>query len=234
MDLTNFLEKYFFVKGGCKNLFGGFARHGAVDQHVVAIGRKRFKTQFLELMIAQLENQDPLDPAKNEDFIAQLAQFSTVEGIENLNTGVDNMAAALQSSLTLQSASLVGRNVLVSATQGLRTDAGMAGTVELTNDVGELLVDITDANGSLVQKLNLGPQTAGLVRFGWNGESTAGVPAPNGLYGVSAYSSVGNATRSLPVNLPNRVVGVTLGEGGVTANLLGGTSVSTLDIKEIQ
>ena len=69
------------------------------------------KTQFLELMIAQLENQDPLDPAKNEDFIAQLAQFSTVEGIENLNTGVESMAAAMQSSLTLQSASLVGRDV---------------------------------------------------------------------------------------------------------------------------
>ncbi|MFK7912687.1 MAG: flagellar hook assembly protein FlgD [Pseudomonadales bacterium] len=192
------------------------------------------KTQFLELMIAQLENQDPLDPAKNEDFIAQLAQFSTVEGIENLNTGIDNMAAAMQSSLTLQSASLVGRNVLVAANQGLRSEAGMAGTVELANDVGELLVDITDANGALVQQLNLGPQSAGLVRFGWNGEAANGEPTQAGLYGVSAYSSIGSATRPLPTNLPNRVVGVTLGEGGVTANLLGGSSVSTIDIQEIQ
>lgn len=192
------------------------------------------KTQFLELMIAQLENQDPLDPAKNEDFIAQLAQFSTVEGIENLNTGVDNMAAALQSSLTLQSASLVGRNVLVSAETGLRTDAGMAGTIELGADVAELLVDISDANGALVTQLNLGPQSAGVTRFGWDGNTAEGTPAPTGLYQVTAYSSLGDASRPYPVNLPNRVVGVTLGDAGVTANLLGGSSVSTLDIKEIQ
>lgn len=192
------------------------------------------KTQFLELMIAQLENQDPLDPAKNEDFIAQLAQFSTVEGIENLNTGVNNMAAAMQSSLTLQSASLVGRNVLVSAEQGLRTEAGMAGTIELGADVGELLVDITDANGALVTQLNLGPQSAGVTRFGWDGVGPNGEPTPTGLYGVAAYSALGDASRPYPVNLPNRVMGVTLGEGGVTANLLGGSSVSTLEIKEIQ
>ena len=192
------------------------------------------RTQFLELMIAQLENQDPLDPAKNEDFIAQLAQFSTVEGIENLNTGVDNMAAALQSSLTLQSASLVGRDVLVSANTGLKTDIGMTGTIELEADVGELLIDITDSNGVLVNQLNLGPQSAGLTRFGWDGNSAAGEPVPTGLYTVTAYSALGGASRPLPVNLPNRVVGVTLGDGGVTANLLGGSSVSTLDIKEIQ
>lgn len=192
------------------------------------------KTQFLELMIAQLENQDPLDPAKNEDFIAQLAQFSTVEGIENLNTGVANMAAALQSSLTLQSASLVGRSVLVSADRGLSTELGMAGTVELAADVGELLIDIKDANGSLVTQLNLGAQSAGVVRFGWDGSSADGQPTAPALYGVTAYSALGDVSRPFPANLPNRVMGVTLGEGGVTANLLGGTSVSTLEIKEIQ
>lgn len=192
------------------------------------------KTQFLELMIAQLENQDPLDPAKNEDFIAQLAQFSTVEGIENLNSGVEAMASAMQASLTLQSASLVGRDVLVPAEQGLLNDAGMAATVELNAGVAGLIVDITDASGAVVQQLSLGPQAAGITRFGWDGNNADGVRQPPGLYGVRVYSELGGEARPYAVNLPNRVLGVSLAEGGVTANLLGGSSVSTLDIKEIQ
>lgn len=192
------------------------------------------KTQFLELMIAQLENQDPLDPAKNEDFIAQLAQFSTVEGIENLNTGVASMAAAMQSSLTLQSASLVGRDVMVPAQTGLLGELGMAGTVELSAGVGELIVDITDANGTFVRQLTLGPQAPGITRFGWDGNTTDGEPAPIGLYDVRVYSELGGESRPYAVNLPNRVMGVSLGPQGVTANLLGGTTISTLDIKEIQ
>jgi flagellar basal-body rod modification protein FlgD len=192
------------------------------------------KTQFLELMIAQLENQDPLDPAKNEDFIAQLAQFSTVEGIENLNSGVESMAAAMQASLTLQSASLVGRDVIVSSDQGLMTDAGMNGFVDLPAGSSDLIVDISDSSGALAARLELGSQQPGQARFGWDGRNAAGEPLPAGLYQVRAYSDLGGDGRAFATSLPNRVTSVSLGAGQVTATLLGGASVSTTEIQSIQ
>lgn len=192
------------------------------------------KTQFLELMIAQLENQDPLDPAKNEDFIAQLAQFSTVEGIENLNTSFDNMATSMQASLTLQSASLVGRDVLVTADQGLLTESGMNGLVNLPSGASDLLVDISTAGGELVAQLELGSREAGQARFGWNGLDAEGQPLPTGLYQVRAYSALAGQSQAFETALPNRVTSVAIGGGEVTADLLGGTTIPTTDIISIQ
>ena len=70
------------------------------------------KDQFLRLMVAQLKHQDPLDPAKNEEFLAQLAQFSSLEGITNLNDSVSAMAASMRSTVTSEASTLVGRSVL--------------------------------------------------------------------------------------------------------------------------
>ena len=75
------------------------------------------KDAFLQLMIAQLQNQDPLSPAKNEDFIAQLAQFSSVEGIQNINSSIEELATDFRSSQALEASSLVG----VTSTLGLVT-----------------------------------------------------------------------------------------------------------------
>ncbi len=71
------------------------------------------KDQFLELLVAQMNNQDPLSPQENGEFIAQLAQFSTVEGIENMNTSMEALLSGYQSSQALQASSLVGRTVIV-------------------------------------------------------------------------------------------------------------------------
>ena len=87
------------------------------------------KTEFMELMVAQFNNQNPLEPTKNEDFIAQLAQFSSLEGIQNLNASVDAMAAAMRSSSTMQAAALVGRSVLAPADRALTDGSGLAGNV---------------------------------------------------------------------------------------------------------
>src|SRR5512140_2378652 len=77
------------------------------------------KDQFMKLMVAQLKHQDPLDPSKNEEFLAQLAQFSSLEGITNLNDSVSAMATSMRSSATSEAAALVGRSVLVPTDQTL-------------------------------------------------------------------------------------------------------------------
>ena len=90
-----------------------------IDSDRFATGDELGKDQFLELLVAQMNNQDPLSPQENGEFIAQLAQFSTVEGIGNLNTSMESLLSGYQSSQALQASSLVGRTVIVPADQAV-------------------------------------------------------------------------------------------------------------------
>lgn len=192
------------------------------------------KTQFLELMIAQFNNQDPLDPAKNEDFIAQLAQFSSLEGIQNLNVSMESVAAAVRSSLTLEAASIVGRSVLVPTNRAFVGEGGLGGNVLNSQGGSDVRVDILDANGATVRSLDLGAQAEGDVRFLWDGTDAAGEPLPMGSYGVRAYAMGLGDPVQLDVELPELVVSVSLSERGATVNLAGGETVPLSEIKEIQ
>lgn len=198
-------------------------------------GEELGKTQFLELMIAQMNNQNPLDPAKNEEFIAQLAQFSTVEGIENLNKSFDAMAGSLQSSMATDAAALVGRNVVVPTdTARLVSGGGLSGGIEVPRAVSSLTVEISNAAGELVRKIDLGAQPSGRLTFGWDGTTATGAASPEGTYKVRAFTEIDGERAELTINLPDQVVSVSLGPDGVTANLAGGSSVPASQIREIQ
>jgi flagellar basal-body rod modification protein FlgD len=192
------------------------------------------KNQFLELMIAQFNNQDPLEPAKNEEFIAQLAQFSSLEGIQNLNATVESMAAAMRSSTTLQAASLVGRSVLAPAPQALMEGNGLAGNVVNEQAGREIVVEIADASGGLVKRFSLGPQAEGGARFHWDGTDADGQVQPQGVYRVNAFAIDGDETTQLDVELPERVASVSFDNGEARLNLAGGASVRLSEIKELQ
>lgn len=193
------------------------------------------KNAFLELMVAQFNNQNPLDPTKNEDFIAQLAQFSSLEGIQNLNTSVEEMAAAMRSNSTLQAAALVGRSVLAPASQVLVEDGGVAGNIVHDDGPGPVVVEISDAAGSLVRRLELGQQPAGDVRFDWNGTDDEGEQVPAGIFAIRAYAMDGDGPVQLQVELPERVVSVSFADNGTAQlNLSGGASVALNEIRELQ
>ena len=109
-----------------------------IDSDRFATGDELGKDQFLELLVAQMNNQDPLSPQENGEFIAQLAQFSTVEGIGNLNTSMESLLSGYQSSQALQASSLVGRTVIVPADQAVvDTEAGLEGQLTATLQIGE-------------------------------------------------------------------------------------------------
>ncbi|MEM9742944.1 MAG: flagellar hook assembly protein FlgD [Pseudomonadota bacterium] len=192
------------------------------------------KTQFLELMIAQLENQDPLDPSKNEEFVAQLAQFSSVEGIENLNNTVDDMAAAIRSSLTLEAASLVSREVLIPSDRGVVTESGLTGQVDLPAGASDVRVTISELSGQRVAEVELGLTEAGSTTFSWDGLNADGEPVPSGLYRLQAVVDRGGESESATLYLPNIVSGVSVGAGGVSVDLLGGEQTTTDDIRQIR
>ena len=193
------------------------------------------KTAFLELMIAQIKNQDPLEPAKNEAFIAQLAQFSSVEGIQNLNESMDSLVGSMRAGMTMDAAALVGRNVLAPSNQALlNSNGGISGTINIDEPTTDLRLEVRDGSGAVVKRFELGPQSESELRFDWDGTTEAGEPASQGIYSLSAYTEVDGARSEYAINLPQQVVSVSIEEGGLIANLVSGDSVSAAQIKEIQ
>jgi flagellar basal-body rod modification protein FlgD len=128
------------------------------------------QSAFLELMIAQLENQDPLDPQENSAFVAQLAQFSSVEGIDKLNNSFDSFAANAISNQALQASALVGSAVAVPATSAdLEQGSFVGGTFDVPSASGDVSVNIFSESNELLESIPLGAQPSGEVSFRWDG-----------------------------------------------------------------
>lgn len=180
---------------------------------------------FLTLMISQFQNQDPFEPMDNGQFLGQLAQFSTVNGIESLNASFGGLAGSVQDNQALQAAGLVGRSVLAVTDSGYLGDTGtLRGAIELTSSASNVQIDITDETGQLVQRLDLGQQPAGLANFEWSGLDASGERATTGRYQVTARVIRGANIESAPTAIESQIQSVTLGQfgGGMTLNLAGG------------
>lgn len=195
------------------------------------------QTEFLDLMVTQLKNQDPFKPMENGNFIAQMAQFSSVTGLAELQQSFDKLATSLQSNQALQASSLVGRTVMVPSAVGTLLPGGsIRGGVELPASSGAVGINIQDASGQIVRRLELGPQAAGEATFNWDGIGNDGLPAPAGRYFVSADAGIGGDTVALETFMSAAVGSVTLGQGGqgLTLNLTDGNVVDFSSVKEIQ
>ena len=191
---------------------------------------------FLELMIAQFQNQDPFKPMENGDFLGQLAQFGTVSGIEELNGSFAGLQASLQSEQMLKAATLVGREVLAVSESGYLAEGGsLSGAVELGSSAAGVQVEITDANGELVRRLDLGPQPAGLVRFEWDGRDSDEAAVASGEYAISARVVRGTRVESLETMLEARIDSVNIGRPGqpMTLNLAGGGVLSVAQVRRV-
>ena len=191
---------------------------------------------FLKLMITQFQNQDPFKPMENGEFLGQLAQFSTVNGIESLNSGFSSLAGSLQDEQALQAANLVGRSVMAVTDIGFLCDTGLVnGAVEIDGAVSNVQVEIKNASGEVVQRLNLGEQAGGLARFTWDGMNAEGERAPSDHYQVTARVVRGNNVESAPTLIQADVESVTLGRygSGMTLNLFGGDALSLGQVYQI-
>ncbi len=178
------------------------------------------QADFMELLIAQLENQDPLEPMENGEFLAQLAQFETASGIEQLNTTASSLISSITSNQALQASLLVGRDVLVEGnTGGLGETGGMSGAADLKSSTSSLQVNIYDTAGQVVRTINLGQRAAGQVDFTWDGITNSGNRAAAGSYVISAEAEINDEMQSLKTYIAAPVDSVTLGQGGGEATL---------------
>jgi len=129
------------------------------------------RDSFLELMVAQLNNQNPLEPTDNQAFVAQLAQFSQVEGIDNLNSTAEAMMSNFSSTSALQASSLVGQSVIVDGNEtGLLLNGGIvSGYTELEQSSADIKLTIEDKNGQVLEQFSLGNHAAGPMSVRWDG-----------------------------------------------------------------
>jgi len=171
--------------------------------------------EFLKLMTTQLSNQDPFEPMDNGEFLAQIAQFGTVNGVTELNDSFNGFASGLQSSQALQAASLIGREVLVNNNEAyLSATQGLSGGAELSIGANDVVVNVYDTVGQVIGRVDLGAQPAGLVQFNWDGVMLDGQRALPGRYRVEIEATQGGNTESLDPLVSANVVSLTLGGVG--------------------
>ena len=212
----------------------------ALDQYQIkqdAGGKSELgKNEFLELLVAQLNNQNPLEPQGNGEFIAQLAQFSQVEGIEKLNGSMGSLLSGYQSSQALQASSLVGRKVIVPSDKAVvDTAETFKASLVLPVSSSNVYVNVYDSAGSVVNRVNLGDQQAGNVSFMWDGKDSSGNILPPGTYKFEAQATYADDTKALYTLLPANVDSVTLAQSGgeLMLNLAGLGSIGLSQVQII-
>jgi flagellar basal-body rod modification protein FlgD len=194
-------------------------------------------TDFITLMLAQLQNQDPTSPVDSNTFLTQLAQLSEVQGITSLNTNFSTLSSSLTSNQAMQASSLLGHQVLVtSSTATLAAGATVTGAVNVPQTTSQVTLSITDSSGNVVNQINLGAQSAGLANFSWNGTMGNGSPAPAGTYTLTAqYAGAvsGGAAATTLVNGTVDSVSMGAGSAGMTLNVAGVGSVPFSSLQQI-
>ena len=189
--------------------------------------------RFLKLLTTQLKNQDPLNPMDNAQMTSQLAQISTVDGIEKLNATLQKLLSSSVDAEALQAAALVGHQVMVAGGGLQLAEAGAVGGVELGATADQVTVTIKDANGIVMNTVNLGRLEAGVHNFVWDGKNDAGVRAVNGAYGISVSATRGAEKVAATALQLAGVQNINRGSQGVSLNL-GSLGLVTLnDIKQI-
>jgi flagellar basal-body rod modification protein FlgD len=178
--------------------------------------------RFLKLLVTQLQNQDPLNPMDNAQFTTQMAQISTVTGIEKVNQTLGSMIDSVASSQNVQSAAMIGKSVMVagsklvltsSTTNGVTSSSSLGG-IKLDSAADQVTLTIKDSSGKVQSTQTLGAQAAGTFNSSWDGMTDDKTSAPAGTYSVSVSATQGGKA----------VVATTLQLGTVSALTRSGSS----------
>jgi flagellar basal-body rod modification protein FlgD len=179
------------------------------------------QNRFLKLLVTQMKNQDPLKPMDNAQVTSQMAQLSTVTGIDNLNTTLNALSGSLtsNSNQSMQAAGMIGHGVLVPG-KGIDLSSGTGlGAFQLPQAVDNAKVSIYSSTGALVRSIDLGAQPAGIAKWQWDGKDNNGVAMADGSYTFAVDATqAGNSVA--PTNLQfGMVSSVTQDANGVSLSV---------------
>ncbi len=190
--------------------------------------------RFMTLLVTQMKNQDPLNPLDNAQVTSQLAQLSTVTGIDKLNTTLESLISNVQTGQSYQASSMIGHDVLVSGNQiTASTDASAYYGVDLPTGADKMTVTIKDGAGATVRTVTLGKQAAGVTPMVWDGLNDAGEKVTAGNYKFEVAATTGSdVVNATPLSYA-QVMSISNGTSGIKLNLSNLATVSTTDVKEI-
>ena len=187
---------------------------------------------FLTLFTTQLKNQDPLDPVKNEAFVAQLAQFSQLEATTGMATSLENFVTSQAGQQITSSSNLIGKKVSVPAQ--LTAGIPVEGIVNLPTGADGVQFQVFDEKGVLVNTQVLGAQTVGDLKWAWNGADDSGNALPDGVYRFKATAVSQGKTTTPSVSTMASVVGVSqAADKTVVLQILGGKTIKLADVNRI-
>ena len=198
------------------------------------------KHTFLKLLVAQLSNQDPLNPTEDKEFVAQLAQFTSLEQLQEINAGMENLNTTMTGSQLMTATGFIGKDVVAKGNQITKLSA--AGQVVTTRSwftideaATKVQATILDSNGNPVHAEELGAFQAGTHQYIWDGKNSAGQEVGNGVYSliISAQDKNDKAIIIQQQQLTARVVGVANENGVYQLVLDGGRVVNLMDVTEI-
>lgn len=187
---------------------------------------------FLKMLITQLKNQDPLNPMDNAQITSQMAQLSTLQGIDKLNSTLSSLATNLTGNQTMQAASLVGHDVMAPGSQLQLAGGNATAGVELASAADKVVVTITNSGGTVVHRVDLGAQPQGIVQLNWDGTTDSGAAAAAGTYQFSVSATAQGKSVDATALMLGRVQGVTAGQSGTNLDLGSLGSVGLTQVKQ--
>ena len=211
-------------------LSGATAASSTAEKDPVAVE----KEGFLKLLVAQLSNQDPMEPQDSESYVQQLTQFSTLEQLMNLNKGVDNLALGQLTNNTQEAVRFVGRDVVARGNTFILDETGVAPVRYATGPEAErVTLTIHDENGDVVRTVTVAPERGGGL-YEWDGFDEEGHPAPPGRYRV-VLEAVDAAGQPIPVDsfVRGQVTGVRFDEG-FPELMIGDRRIRMSDVSEVR
>lgn len=191
------------------------------------------KDAFLQMLVTQLRYQDPLNPLSDTQFIAQLAQFSSLEQLQAMNSNFESNMILSQSLHNSMTVNMIGRQVKVYGSSIALEKGTPIGISFDLQEAGSVTVKIKDASGQLVRELNLGYRDAGAVETTWDGKDADGKELDSGQYSylVEAKNSDGQSLAVVPYTT-GRVTGVKYTEG-VAVLMMGDIEVRLGEVIEV-
>jgi len=202
----------------------------------VASQKSLGQEDFLKLLTTQMQNQDPTNPVDNTKMIADMANFSSLQAMQDLNKTVGNMAQMLKMTQSIQASVLVGHEV-VGTGNLVKLEAGKSpvGLIELESALTDVNAELRDSNGLVVKTFNWNTLSSGTHDLGWNGKDDAGNALPVGNYTLSAWGTDSEGARaSVGTMVANRVVSVDLKTSGAVLNLADGSQTSLDSVQQIR
>jgi len=191
---------------------------------------------FLTLLVTQLKNQDPTNPADSSQMTSQLAQINTVTGIGQLNTSLSSLATQLSAGQQTQAALLIGSNVLA-AGNNMTVSSGKSSSfgVQLANDVSDLQIVVKNSSGQIVNTLDLGAQGAGVVPVtGWTPVDSKGATLADGTYTITAQGTINGQQATATTLSASQVQSVVQMSGGAPGlKLSNGSTVALSGVASI-